>query len=121
MWQRIKILFVFTVLISNIACGRVCSDLPMQYTSYNEALYTVKQTTFLFIDEIGLLNSSWIISLKYYSCDRISGFMIIGTKEREYIHQAVPIQIWKQLKEAVSKGSFYNKVFKGKYQLTLSK
>ena len=52
--------------------------------------------------------------------DGKTGFLIMTTvKGKSYIHKNVPIDLWKGISNANSKGKFYNSKFKGKYHLKI--
>ena len=97
-----------------------CNTLPSYFHSYKEAISKIKSGSFRFTDEANTSRSSWITSAKYYSCDEVTGYFIFTTNRNyEYIHQGVPIFIWRQFKTASSLGSFYDVKIKHKYQLIL--
>lgn len=112
-------IFIFSLFLSINA--QTCHDLPESFKSYNQALSKIESATFLIKESVDCSESSWIQSSTFYSCDGRTGFFILRTKEgQEFIHQNVPIGIWKQFKNVSSFGSFYNSNIKGKYQLYIS-
>ena len=96
-----------------------CEDLPTYYYSYARALSTVKNTSFSFDDAANTTGSSWVRALHYYSCDYQTGYLIMRTDKKEYLHNRVPMKIWKQLKNTQSKGEFYNQFIRHRYALNL--
>jgi len=96
-----------------------CNNLPLNYSTYNKALSSVKGAKFSYVDNINTSRSSFITIASYYSCDGRSGFLIIGLQNREYIHKNLPKTIWMQLKQASSLGTFYNQYIRGRYTLVL--
>ena len=96
-----------------------CKDLPKTFYSYNEAINKVKTSKFSFVDNVNTSNSSFINSAHYYSCDGITGFMIIELNNKEYIHSGVPIKIWLSFKNSESLGSFYSKNIRYRYRLSI--
>lgn len=79
----------------------------------------IKVAEFKINETIDTRRSSWIRGLSYFSCDGKSGFMIMKTDSKSYIHQNVPIDIWNEVKNAESFGSYYNDKIKHLYQLSI--
>jgi len=98
-----------------------CSLLPNEFASYNEAKKIIQKTKFNFTENLNTDKSSWIKSGEYFSCDLKFGFFLYKTDKETYIHQNVPIEIWNQLKQASSIGSYYNRNIKHKYRLIIIK
>jgi len=96
-----------------------CKDLPKTFYSYNEAINKVKNANFSFIDNVNTSRISFINSAYYYSCDGITGYMIISLNNKEYIHTGLPKKIWLSFKNSESLGSFYSKNIRYRYRLTL--
>ena len=96
-----------------------CNILPNSFSSYNHALIEIRKSNFKVHEIIDTSKSSWVQGLEYFSCDSKIGFLILKTKDQEYIHQGVPIDLWQKLKNANSFGGFYNSEVKGKYPLRL--
>jgi hypothetical protein len=104
--------FVFT------SYSQPCKNLPVSFTSYSQAVKAIKAADFSLTDKLPDGKSSWIVSANYYSCDRVTGYMIYSTiKGSEYIHEKVPIRVWNEFKNAASSGSYYDHNIKGKYRL----
>ena len=101
-----------------VSCSKKnCNDINSNFTSYKNAIETVKKSTFAIEEKVNT-DSSWIDSIEFYSCDEISGYLIINTKKgKSYIHKDVPIQVWNEFKNADSFGRFYNQNIKGVYQM----
>jgi hypothetical protein len=115
------ILTIFLIISFAIEVNaQSCNDLPVNFKSYTEALSKVKSASFLIKESADCSKSSWIHSGSFYSCDGKTGYFIMKTKEgREYIHKNMPIEIWRQFKNANSFGRYYNYNISGKYQLYL--
>lgn len=109
----------FLFLILNSCTGKDCKLLPNSFSSYSHALTEIRKSDFAINETIDTSKSSWIEGLEYHSCDSKVGFLILKTKDREYIHQGVPVSLWKRLKTSPSFGTFYNSELKGKFQLRL--
>ena len=77
------------------------------------------ETDFLIRDEVSTSRSSWINGASFSSCDGKIGFLIVQIGNRNYVHQNVPIAIWKNFKTSSSFGNFYNQNLKNKYRLKL--
>lgn len=98
-----------------------CNQLPETYSSYTEATSTVKSTQFKIKQSVNTSKSSWIKNASYYSCDGQVGYLIIKTnKGKEYIYADVPIEVWKEFKNASSFGKYYNSNIKGHYYFDLN-
>lgn len=115
--KTISILFFF---ILNISCGNNCAKLPNSFNDYDQATEIVLSSNFKKEDRADVSGSSWISSAKYLSCDGLTGYFIIETDNRTYIHQSMPYEVWENFKSATSKGSFYSQSIKGNYQLKLN-
>jgi hypothetical protein len=96
-----------------------CEDLPEIFDNYEDAHKKIHASEFAFSEKINTSRSSWIRGASYYSCDGKYGFLSILTDSKEYIHQNVPIHVWKAFKNAASFGSFYNKNIKHRYRLKI--
>jgi hypothetical protein len=92
-----------------------CSSLPSHYSSYSEAISKIKNANFTLTDRAYTVNSSFISSAEYFSCDGKTGFLIIGINNRQYLHNNVPKNVWLQFKSANSLGQFYDRNIKGRY------
>lgn len=119
-----KAVFVFYVLIlftinSVAQSHKSCEKLPNSFPNYESATQQIKSVKFKINETIDTRKSSWIRGLDYLSCDGKSGFMILKTDGKSYIHQNVPIDIWTGLKNASSSGSYYNENIKHRYQILI--
>ena len=116
---KIKILFFVTIIITS--CNhKNCSEISSKFTSYDEAIELVQNSSFAIEEKVNT-DSSWIDSIEYYSCDKLTGYLIINTKKGgSYIHENVPIQVWNEFENADSFGRFYNQNIKGNYYLEIN-
>lgn len=110
---------VFSIYSYNISGKLNCEKLPKSFTSYAIALKTIKASHFKIEQSIKANGSSWILGASFLSCDSKTGFLIIKTERKEYIHSNVPTTIWKEFKKADSFGSYYNHNIKHKYYFKL--
>ena len=100
--------------------GQDCNKLPNVFTSYSRAITLVQNSTFKIQEAANTSGSSWITSANYYSCDGKTGFLIYTTNRGyQYIHKGVPVEVWKEFKNAPSKGTYYDYNIKHRYQLRL--
>ena len=113
------LLLLNTVLTS--CSSRDCYQLPDRFESYEEAKVIISNTHFLFEESVWTLKSSWIDRASYHSCDGRTGFFIIHTGGKTYVHDRVPIGIWYGFKKADSYGRFYNRNLRGKFRLRVTK
>lgn len=114
-----KIYLIITLLIGLNSYSQNCNQLSNQFNSFEQAIKLIANTTFTYTNNADVSDSSWIRSAKYYSCDNKTGFFIIKTSNKTYIHQNVPKTVWQNFIKAKSKGSFYGKNIREKYQLKL--
>lgn len=119
MISRLYLLFITILLVAS--CQQDCSKINTEFQSYNEAVKTIKNTDFSVEQELSHNNSSWIVNAEYYSCDNNFGYMVLYTDSNEYIFQDMPINVWREFQNADSKGRFYNKYIKSRYQIKLAK
>lgn len=120
MISRIILIFVIINLQVIITCkGQDCTKLPSLFSTYLEAVTRVKNSKFKFIDHVNTSKSSWIKGASYFSCDGLTGYLIIILKNKTYIHQSVPMSIWQSFIKANSFGEFYNDNLKNKFRLKL--
>ena len=119
--RKINLVFIIlAALYLPVSCQQLdCKNLPSYFTSYEKATKTVTSTSFSIIEKINTPNSSWIKAASFYSCDGKSGFFLLKTNKKEYLHSGLPIGIWRQFKVAVSFGSYYVNNIKNRYQLQL--
>ena len=96
-----------------------CSKLQNSFNSNEQARELLHQTSFKFIDEADLTNSS-LITAEYFSCDNKTSFLIIETSKEYFIFQNVPPEIWENFKNAESKDIFYFSQIKDNYPLNIN-
>ena len=111
-------LFIF-VFISISCDSQNCTELKDDFLSYQEAKELIKVTEFTFSDKCDTNKSSWILNAKYYSCNQRTGYFLVKTKKKTYIHKNIPKELWNEFKDAESFGKFYNSKIKGKYRLII--
>lgn len=109
--------FLFLILTS--CTGKDCKDLPNSFLNYSQALIEVRKSDFAINETIDTSKSSWIEGLEFCSCDSKVGFLILKTRDQEYIHQNVPIDLWRKFKSSNSFGGFYNSEIKGNYRIRI--
>jgi KTSC domain len=117
MYHIISFILFQSVALSVL--GQSCKDIPIHFNSYEAAIHFVKNAEFKFRDEANTSKSSWIRSASYYSCDGRTGYFILETDKREYIHASVPIEIWKDFKNAESLGGFYDHNIRKRFRFNL--
>lgn len=97
----------------------ICSKLPNSFKSYEQARELIHKTSFKFIEEADLTNSS-LITAEYFSCDNKTSFLIIETSKENFIFQNVPLETWEKFKKAESKDIFYFSQIKNHYPLNIN-
>jgi hypothetical protein len=116
----IKMSHLLSVLFLFNACFQTnCEQLPKSYDSYDEALSLIRAAKFQYEDKANTSKSSWIRGAEYYSCDGKTGYFILITDSKEYIHAGMPLDVWEGFKNAESFGKYYNDYIKHKYLLSL--
>ncbi len=80
----------------------------------------IRSASFRIAEEQNTDESSWVRGAEFYSCDGATGFFILRTDDREYIHVDVPVAVWQGFKDASSFGTYYNANIKRRYRLGLS-
>ena len=80
----------------------------------------IREATFRIAEEQNTDESSWVRGAEFYSCDGVTGFFILRTDDREYIHVTVPVAVWQGFKDASSFGTYYNTNIKRRYRLGLN-
>ena len=116
-------LFASLLLLIFISCKDNSSNLPKQFSSYDEAVNKVENASFSTVEEAeteGKSENNFIESAKYYSNDDVKGFLILNFNGKEYIFDEVPITVWNDFKSSDDMGKYYNKFIRGKYILTLT-
>lgn len=121
MTKSLKTLFI-SCLLFLVACSGTtnCDQLPIRYSSYEEAVRTIETANFKVKESVNTSKSSWIRGAAYYSCHGTTGFLILKTDNHEYLHSEVPSGVWQGFKNAESFGSYYNQNIKHKYQFKLN-
>lgn len=100
--------------------GNSCADLPTSFASYTEAMDQIRSASFRIAEEQNTDESSWVRGAEFYSCDGTTGFFILRTDDRDYIHVDVPVAVWQGFKDASSFGTYYNANIKRRYRLVLN-
>ena len=108
---------IILLFLLNSCSAQNCTELPTKFSSYEDAASKISKASFKISESVNTSKSSWIRSAKYRSCDGLTGFLLIGTDDREYIHKGVPISIWNSFRKATSFGSYYNEYIKKRYRL----
>lgn len=114
------LILIFIAFIPTSCRSQNCNTIPTKFASYSQAINIVESSIFKIDERINTSKSGWILDAHYYSCDGKTGFFIIQTKPRKYIHANMPVSVWKQIKKAGSFGSFYDYNIKGRYRLYLN-
>jgi len=114
-----KIISLFIIYLIFLSCKESNHLYAQNFHSYQEAVVTIENASFLLHDQVDTSRSSWIKSANYYSNNLKNGYLIIETKKKKYIFARVPISVWKEFKQADSFGSYYNKYIRGHYKLQL--
>lgn len=88
---------------------RNCNNIPDVFHSYEEAMKTIKNKSFELVDSVIVNNGSLIVSAKFYSCDRKTGYFFrTHYNGSEFFVSKVPISLWEEFKKSENKEFFYN-------------
>ncbi len=120
--KKLKLVFYVLLINSMGACARTsipCESLPESFQSYEHASNQIHNAEFEISESVDTRKSSWIQGLSFLSCDGQQGFLIMKADGKSYIHQNVPMNIWNELKDAESFGSFYNENIKNRYRISI--
>lgn len=122
MKKQILVFFslIFFTINAFAQSHKSCEKLPASFPSYESAKQQIRGAQFKINETIDTRKSSWIRGLSYLSCDGKSGFMIMKTDSKSYIHQYVPLEIWNELKNAESFGAYYNENIKHRYRISIN-
>lgn len=115
--MRKSVQVIILLFLLNSCLAQNCTELPNKFSTYEEAASKISKASFKISESVNTSKSSWIRSAKYRSCDGLTGFLLIGTDDREYIHRDVPVSVWNSFRKAASFGSFYNVYIKNRYRL----
>jgi hypothetical protein len=94
-----------------------CASMKTTWKSEKEAIDYIENQNFMTKETIDVAGSSWLNRAEWYSCDAELGYLIVKSGKKSTIHQNVPISDWEGLKNARSKGGFYNFYIKDRYEL----
>ncbi len=120
MGKKIISYLIILVFILFISCSENCNELPNSFSNYEQAREMVLTSNYQITEVADVSDSPWITSVEYLSCDGLNGFFVIKIGYKTYIHQNMPIEVWENFTEVESKGSFYSKKIRGRYQLKLN-
>jgi len=115
--MKIVLIFLsFAMLhIDLVACTDNCGVSSASWKSEKDAIIALENAEFIFSEFLKNESDSWMVSAGFYSCDGQNGYLVIHSQKKDYIHSSVPVVVWEELKNANSKGGFYNFYIKDKY------
>lgn len=112
-----KKLFVIPAILLALACSKQdCSTLESSYETPALAISAITKAEYKFKEIKSTPNSSSIKRLEYYSCDGVTGFLIVYTLTNDqFLHKGVPLEEWKEISTSKYVKNYYNDNIKGKY------
>jgi hypothetical protein len=114
--KAVSIFFLLVIInISLLACPDNCAVSSTSWKSEKEAIDALEKADFLFSESFNNESESWLLSASFYSCDGQNGYLVIHSQKKDFIHSSVPLVVWQDLKNANSKGGFYNFYIRDKY------
>lgn len=113
------LLLIFLISLGIILNAQIdnCVHTNTNWKSEKEAINTIESESFAKTEEITGDIDSWMVSAHYYSCNEDFGFLIVKGEKKSFVHQNVPVAIWYTLRDARSKGGYYNFYIKNKFRL----
>ncbi len=87
------------------------------FETYEQAIEYARRLTCVSTE---MTRSSWIRGAEFCSAEGSSGYLLVDLKDRWYIHEGVPVDVWSAFKTAASPGGFYNQNLRSRYRLKLS-
>lgn len=84
-----------------------CDDLPEHFLNIDKALEFIRNCNFEFEEAFEALAVRGIRNVSYHSCDKVTGFLVLVTHDRTFIHKEVPIKVWEEFKYAESIETYY--------------
>jgi len=102
-----------------------CSFLTTEFKSYESALSAIEGASWTYKDYCSkqCARSSFINGMWFYTCDNISGYLVIQLKSKKYTYHNFPLSLWHDFKESESKGQYFYRYInhKGEYYFSLAK
>ncbi|SDX54981.1 KTSC domain-containing protein [Lutibacter oricola] len=93
----------------------------LKIEKFNRAVSDINMSSWGYTDYFEEEYSSFIEEGSYYSnktgLGGASTYLVLNFQGNQYIFKNVPYKVWKGLKEASSKGEFYNIYIRGRYSL----
>jgi hypothetical protein len=102
-------IFFITAHALTYASPTPCDTIPVQWKSQKAAIEYLRKSSFLIHEQrLAEGNDEAIRSASYYSCDGETGYLLIRYGGKEVLHQAVPLGVWQNLKNANSLSGYYH-------------
>ena len=94
-----------------------CDEVPELFPDFDSATNLIRNLSWKYSDDVVFNNSSWIKSAEFYSCDKETGYFIMCTENKCYIHDYVELNVWEDFKNSSDPGYYYNHFMRGNYQM----
>ena len=94
-----------------------CAQLSKNWNSKKKVITSIENSDFNISEILKPNGKSWMTSAHFYSCDNQFGYLIIKCDKKIFVHQNVPISLWRSLQGAKSVGGYYNFYIKDYYKL----
>ncbi len=85
-----------------------CQVLKVVFKTEAEAIVQVEKSKFIYLDSLSGQFTDTLSDAKFYSCNKVSGFLILNVKGKKIIHGAIATRLWNNFKIAKSRDDFYN-------------
>ncbi len=92
-----------------------CDSLNIGGLPAGEALTAIENTIFRFDQKFKLSRAEGLRAGHFYSCDGISGFLIVTSGQEKVIHKEVPKKVWDEFISTSGLEEFYTKRIQGSY------
>ncbi|NJN26401.1 MAG: KTSC domain-containing protein [Cyclobacteriaceae bacterium] len=115
-----KAILFLSLIFAGLYLSAEDKDCPPNKENWNsekDAIAAIETAVFEHKETADIGSESWINTIAYYSCDMEYGYLIVKCDKKSYIHHNVPVGVWTALKEAKSKGGYYNFYIKNKFKL----
>lgn len=109
---------VTTFLFVFFSCRQNINE-PKIFHTYAEVENFLKRSKFSVDESASTGNKDWITYANYKSIDGNKGYLTLGMRGKNYYFKNVPLEIWEEFKMCESKGKFYHKKIKNRYNLKI--
>lgn len=92
-----------------------CDTLDISSFPLKEAISTIELTTFRYQQQFKISRTYGVMNARFYSCDGISGYLVIRVDKKDFIYLEVPETKWRGLISSADINDFYDTEIKENY------